>query len=271
MAHRGTPFVGVLFCRPGPDVPRHPRHRIQRPLRRPGDPGRAGPAQDPARRRCCWQPPRANWTRRSSCAGPRTPPSPSSSPPKTTRTRPRTGRPHPRAQESGRARGRPRHPRRHQARRRRQGGFRRRPRARRGGAGHRPRGGPGTGVRRRGTGPAGRRPVPHGHRRQGGPRRDQGRCRAAGIAGPSRKRRPEHDRELPAQQRSRSAASTPRPWTCPGWKHVYSGKVRDLYVPVDESITRAGRARTASWWWRATASAPSTTSWPARSRTRAAS
>ncbi|WP_427129256.1 phosphoribosylaminoimidazolesuccinocarboxamide synthase [Pseudarthrobacter sp. S9] len=23
----------------------------------------------------------------------------------------------------------------------------------------------------------------------------------------------------------------------PGWKHVYSGKVRDLYVPVDESIT----------------------------------
>jgi phosphoribosylaminoimidazole-succinocarboxamide synthase len=23
----------------------------------------------------------------------------------------------------------------------------------------------------------------------------------------------------------------------PGWKHIYSGKVRDLYVPVDESIT----------------------------------
>lgn len=28
----------------------------------------------------------------------------------------------------------------------------------------------------------------------------------------------------------------------PGWKHVYSGKVRDLYVPVDETITeRMGR------------------------------
>lgn len=28
----------------------------------------------------------------------------------------------------------------------------------------------------------------------------------------------------------------------PGWRHVYSGKVRDLYVPVDESITaRFGR------------------------------
>ena len=23
----------------------------------------------------------------------------------------------------------------------------------------------------------------------------------------------------------------------PGWTHVYSGKVRDLYVPVDETIT----------------------------------
>ena len=22
----------------------------------------------------------------------------------------------------------------------------------------------------------------------------------------------------------------------PGWKHVYSGKVRDLYVPLDEAI-----------------------------------
>ncbi|MCU1547354.1 MAG: phosphoribosylaminoimidazolesuccinocarboxamide synthase, partial [Arthrobacter sp.] len=28
----------------------------------------------------------------------------------------------------------------------------------------------------------------------------------------------------------------------PGWKHVYSGKVRDLYVPADEAITeRMGR------------------------------
>jgi phosphoribosylaminoimidazole-succinocarboxamide synthase len=28
----------------------------------------------------------------------------------------------------------------------------------------------------------------------------------------------------------------------PGWKHIYSGKVRDLYVPVDESVTaRFGR------------------------------
>ena len=23
----------------------------------------------------------------------------------------------------------------------------------------------------------------------------------------------------------------------PGWKHIYSGKVRDLYVPADEAIT----------------------------------
>ena len=39
--------------RPRPDLARHPRHRIQRPLRRSGNPGRPRPAQDARSAGCC--------------------------------------------------------------------------------------------------------------------------------------------------------------------------------------------------------------------------
>ncbi len=39
--------------------------------------------------------------------------------------------------------------------------------------------------------------------------------------------------ESPAPQRGLAAA----PVDLPGWRHIYSGKVRDLYVPVDGSLT----------------------------------
>ena len=139
-------------------------------------------------------------------------------------------------------RGCPRDPRRHQARRRRQGRVRRRTGPRRGGARHGPRRGPGTGVRRRRAGPPGRQPVPHRHRRQGGPRRDQ-------SAHARRPRRHESEGlSMTTPESSTPEATDPAPSApkggldtatldLPGWRHIYSGKVRDLYVPADESIT----------------------------------
>ena len=49
---RGTPFRGVLYAGPDDDRGRAEGARVQLPLRRPGDPGRAAaPAKRPARRR----------------------------------------------------------------------------------------------------------------------------------------------------------------------------------------------------------------------------
>ena len=47
---RGTPFAGAALRRPRPDVARRPGGRVQRAVRRPRDPGRAGSAAFPAGR-----------------------------------------------------------------------------------------------------------------------------------------------------------------------------------------------------------------------------
>ena len=39
MARRGTPFRGLLYAGLALTSQRHPGHRVQRPVRRPGDPG----------------------------------------------------------------------------------------------------------------------------------------------------------------------------------------------------------------------------------------
>ena len=139
-------------------------------------------------------------------------------------------------------RGCPRDPRRHQARRRRQGRVRRRTGPRRGGARHGPRRGPRTGVRRRRAGPArtAASSAPTSAARRPAAR---SKCRRPAPP-PPRKRRPEHDhaRILPPDA-TEPTPSAPKggldtaTLDLPGWKHIYSGKVRDLYVPVDESIT----------------------------------
>ena len=43
MARRGTPFAGLLYAGLALTAPRHPRRRVQRPVRRPGDPAAARP------------------------------------------------------------------------------------------------------------------------------------------------------------------------------------------------------------------------------------
>ena len=50
MHRRGTPFAGVLYVGPGADPARPAGHRVQRPVRRPRDPGRARPAAHAAGR-----------------------------------------------------------------------------------------------------------------------------------------------------------------------------------------------------------------------------
>ena len=62
MARRGTPFAGVLYVRAGADLPRPAGRRVQRPLRRPRDPGGAGPAAHAAGRGAARPPPPARWT-----------------------------------------------------------------------------------------------------------------------------------------------------------------------------------------------------------------
>ena len=44
MRRRGTPYQGLLYAGPGPDLGGYPGGRVQRPVRRPGDAGGAGPA-----------------------------------------------------------------------------------------------------------------------------------------------------------------------------------------------------------------------------------
>ena len=57
---------GAALRRPRPDEPRRPRHRVQRPLRRPRDPVDPGAAATPRCRRCCTAPPPAR-SPRSAC------------------------------------------------------------------------------------------------------------------------------------------------------------------------------------------------------------
>ena len=52
---------GAALRRPGADLGRAAGGRVQRPLRRPGDAGGAGPAEQPARRRCWPRPRPGNW------------------------------------------------------------------------------------------------------------------------------------------------------------------------------------------------------------------
>ena len=85
MARRGTPFAGLLYAGLALTSRGAAGHRVQRPLRRPGDPGRAGPAAHAARRRCCTPPPPAGCTRSARSVVATTPRSPSSSPPRATR------------------------------------------------------------------------------------------------------------------------------------------------------------------------------------------
>ena len=63
----GTPFIGLLYCRPHPHRARHPGHRVQRALRRPRDPGRAAAPRRPRCRGCC-SPPRPAGS--ADCRGP---------------------------------------------------------------------------------------------------------------------------------------------------------------------------------------------------------
>ena len=73
MAARGTPFAGLLYVGPGADLAGDPGGGVQRPLRRPGDAGRPGPARDPARAGCCTLPRPAPSGRTRRCAGARAP------------------------------------------------------------------------------------------------------------------------------------------------------------------------------------------------------
>ena len=57
MARRGTPFAGLLYAGLALTSRGRAGDRVQRPVRRPGDPGGAGPAAHPARPGCCGPPP----------------------------------------------------------------------------------------------------------------------------------------------------------------------------------------------------------------------
>ena len=229
MARRGTPFVGVLYCGLALTSPRHPGHRVQRPLRRPGDAGGAGPAEDPAGRAAAGRRERATRRRRAAALAHGDRRRPSSWPPRTTRT--------PRARatairgldeaaalegvhvmHAGTA-----------TRRRRQGGHRRRPRPRRRRPGDRPALRPATsaydGVD---ADRAGGRPVPHRHRAQGRPNGAiTGRPVAARLAWHANApafehRHPASCRAGPTSTPARSATSTCRPDA----SHAAEGRLR---------------------------------------------
>ena len=61
MARRGTPFSGLLYAGLVLTVGRAEGDRVQLPVRRPGDPGRARAARHPARQACWPPPPPASW------------------------------------------------------------------------------------------------------------------------------------------------------------------------------------------------------------------
>ena len=73
MARRGTPFSGLLYVGLAITSPRRTGHRVQRPLRRPRDPGRPGPARDAAGRRAARRRDRARSPACRRCAGATTP------------------------------------------------------------------------------------------------------------------------------------------------------------------------------------------------------
>ena len=77
--------------RAGPHLPRSAGDRVQRPLRRPRDPGRPRPPPLARWASCCGPRPWAAWTRSGRCAGARTTPSRWSSPPPGYPGSPRTG------------------------------------------------------------------------------------------------------------------------------------------------------------------------------------
>ena len=86
LRRRGTPVLRAALRGSGDHLARRARHRVQRPLRRPGDPGRAGPPEDPARRAAARRRHRHPRRPRRRCAGATTRRSPWSSPRTTTRT-----------------------------------------------------------------------------------------------------------------------------------------------------------------------------------------
>ena len=86
LRRRGTPFSGLLYAGLAITSRGHAGHRVQRALRRPGDPGRAGPADDPAGRGAARRRQRHARPRCRRCAGATARRSPSSSPRTTTRT-----------------------------------------------------------------------------------------------------------------------------------------------------------------------------------------
>ena len=71
LARRGTPYRGAALRGARADRQGRQGHRVQRPLRRPGDPGGARPAGDPAGRACCTRRPSATWRPRPRSAGTR--------------------------------------------------------------------------------------------------------------------------------------------------------------------------------------------------------
>src|SRR5699024_9624568 len=119
-----------------------------------------------------------------------------------------------------RAAGRARHPRRHRPRGRRPG-QRRGPRAVRRRHRDGPRAGPRAGPRRDRGGRPRRQPPPHRHRP---PRRGRGTRHRARRGG---------------ERRSTATAPLIEAPQLPGWDHVVSGKVRELYVPAGVAPSRA--------------------------------
>ena len=69
LARRGTPFAGLLYAGLALTVGGPAGGRVQLPLRRPGDPGRAGAAGDAAGRAAARRRRRARWPSSRRCAG----------------------------------------------------------------------------------------------------------------------------------------------------------------------------------------------------------
>ena len=69
MARRGTPVRRPALRRPGDHRARPAGRRVQRPLRRSGDPGRAGRCSRRRSAACCTPRPPARWPRSRRCAG----------------------------------------------------------------------------------------------------------------------------------------------------------------------------------------------------------
>ena len=88
MARRGVPFTGLLYAGLALTSARAAGGRVQRPLRRPGDPAAAGPAARPRWAGCCTRRRPGGWPTSPSWCGRTTRPSAWCSPPRATRGRP---------------------------------------------------------------------------------------------------------------------------------------------------------------------------------------